>query len=220
MIIKMAGADEAEILIYDGIGKDWWGDGVTAKQFVEDLRALGNPRTLSVRINSGGGDVFDGIAIHGALARHPARKVVHVDGIAASAASLIAMAGDEIRMGAGTFVMIHNPATLAMGDSREMRRVADVLESVANQMGEIYSARTGQPSVTLRAWMDAETWMDPDQAVANGFADGVDDETIKMAASLDLNRFRNVPSTLRVESKRSRPGPRLAAMQAKVAARK
>src|SRR6185369_10879333 len=116
------GKDNAEIYLYGVIGGDWFGEGVTAKQFADDLKKLGNVKTIDLRINSEGGSVFDGKAMYSLLNEHPAKVVTHIDGLAASAASFLAMAGDEIEIAEGAFVMIHNAYTIAMGDARELRR--------------------------------------------------------------------------------------------------
>jgi ATP-dependent Clp protease protease subunit len=228
-LILRAAKDDAEILIYDGIGQDFWGDGVTAKSFDKELKALGAPKTINVRINSGGGNVFDGIAIYNALARHSARKVVHVDGLAASIASVIAMAGDEILMGDGTFMMVHNAWSFAIGNAAEMRRTADLLDSVSGQIADIYVNRSGQNAKAVKALMDAETWMDADEAVKKGFADGRDKDAVRTAASIDARAFRNLPpalaarmhdSVLHFDSRQApaSPGPRRAALMERVAA--
>lgn len=196
-LILRAAKDEAEILIYDTIGQDFWGDDVTAKSVDKELKALGSPKSITVRINSGGGDVFDGVAIYNTLARHPARKVVHVDGLAASAASVIAMAGDEILMGAGTFIMIHNAWSIAIGNAAEMRRSADLLDSVSGQLATIYVNRTGQSAKEVKAMMDAETWLDRDEAMKKGFADGASTDFVKASSSIDARAFRNMPAALR-----------------------
>lgn len=213
-IVLRAAKGEGEILIYDGIGADFWGDGVTAKGFVKDLAALGNVSNLTVRINSGGGDVFDGVAIYEAIARHPARKTVVVDGLAASIASVIAMAGDEIKIAPAGFVMIHNAWSLSMGDAAAMRRAADLLDSVSGQMAGIYVARTRNAAAKVREWMDAETWFDAEAAIGAGFADRKTDDVLKVAASADLSRFKNVPPRLRGAV----PTPRLDAARARIAA--
>lgn len=213
-LILRAAKDDAEILIYDTIGQDFWGDGVSAKGLDKELKALGSPKRITVRINSGGGDVFDGVAIYNTLAKHPARKVVEVDGLAASAASVIAMAGDEIRMGDGAFLMIHNAWGFAIGNSAEMRRTAELLDSVSGQLANIYAKRTGRQAKDVARMMDAETWMDPDTAIAEGFADARSDQVVKMAASVDISRFRNVPQALR----HPRDLPKLAAYRDRIAA--
>lgn len=218
-----AAKGEAEILIYDGIGADFWGDGVTAERFVQDLKDLGSVSNLTVRLNSGGGDVFDGIAIYEAIARHPAKKTVVVDGLAASIASVIMCAGDEIKIAAAGFVMIHNARSFAMGDARELRRKADLLDSVSGQIASVYMGRTNNKAKKVQEWMDAETWFDADSAIAAGFADRKTDEAMKVAASLDVSRFRNMPAALRAAMQtntRKPPAatPRLDALAARVAA--
>ena len=105
--VKAKAGDEAEILIYEDVGEGWFG-GVTAKQFADELKALGSVKTINLRLNSAGGDVFDGLAIYRRLVDHPAKIVSHIDGLAASIASVIAMAGDEIRISESGFLMIHN----------------------------------------------------------------------------------------------------------------
>src|SRR6478609_6695251 len=112
--IKAKGTTAGEIYIYEDVGDSWFG-GVTAKQFAADLKELGPVQTLDVRINSGGGDVFDGLAIYRQLVDHPAKVVSHIDGFAASIASIIAMAGDEIRISEAGFVMIHDAWGVAVG---------------------------------------------------------------------------------------------------------
>ena len=204
-----AKAERGEIFLYDIIGSSWFG-GISADQFRRDLRAMGAVKTIDLHINSDGGDVFDGRAIYSLLQEHEARIVVHVDGLAASIASLIAMAGDEIRMGEGTFMMIHNAWGVSVGESKEMRRTADLLDSVTSQIRDTYATRTGNTDAQLRTWMDEETWLTAADAKANGFADVVA-EPVKAAALVirDLvpakggrtvraeERFRHLPAPLR-----------------------
>ena len=128
----------AEVLIYGPIGEDWYGNGVTAKQFRDDLKAAGDISEIFVHINSPGGEVFDGIAIYNELRAHKARKIVQVDGYAASIATVIAMAGDEIVLGTGTAMMIHGPSTFAWGPADTMRETADMLDKVAVGMVDAY----------------------------------------------------------------------------------
>lgn len=162
------GADESEVFIYGDIG-GWWG-GVTAEQFAKDIAAL-DVETINVRLNSPGGLVFDGVAIYNALVTHKARVVINIDGIAASIASVIAMAGDEIRIAEGAHVMIHKPWSFAMGDAAVMRKEADVLDKLEDGLIDIYAARTDQKRSQLQDWMAAETWFRGQQAVDEGFAD-------------------------------------------------
>jgi ATP-dependent protease ClpP protease subunit len=197
--------DRGEIYLYDTISAIW---GIGAAQFAKDLSALGPVKAIDLRINSDGGDVFEGRAIYTQLANHPARVVAHVDGLAASIASLIAMAADEIRMADGSFMMIHNAWGLAIGEAAEMRRTADLLDSVTATIADSYAARTKQPVADIRTMMDAETWMTAQEAVDKRFAD-VLDEPVKAAASVrDPSRFRHLPAALH---------PRRAAAAARVA---
>lgn len=219
-IVMRAAKGAGEILIYEGIGADFWGEGMSAKRFAADIKALGDLDTLTVRINSGGGDVFDGIAIYEAIARNGAKKKrVAVDGLAASAASVIAMAGDEIEIASAGYIMIHNAHTFAVGEARDLRAAADLLDSVSGQIANIYSQRTGLGVAKLKAWMDAETWLDADQAIASGFATRKSSETVRAYACANLRNFKNVPAAL---SGRTAPVDtealrRLASARAKVA---
>lgn len=169
--VRAASEKVAEILIYDVIGKDFWGDGVTAARVKQDLDALGDVSDINVRINSPGGNVFDGIAIFNLLKQHKAQVHVQIDGFALSAASLIAMAGDLITMGEGAMMMIHNPWTLAIGDANAMRKTADVLEKITGQFVDIYAARSDTKAEEIRTFMDSETWFTAAEAVEHGFAD-------------------------------------------------
>lgn len=161
----------AEVLIYDVIGADFFGEGVTAAGVKKELEALGDVSDINVRINSPGGNVWDGIAIHNLLKEHKAQVHVQVDGIAASAASLIAMAGDLITMGEGSMMMIHNPWTLAIGNADELRKTANVIEKVEEQFVGIYSNRSKMKAEEVGSLMDAETWFTAAEAVKAGFAD-------------------------------------------------
>lgn len=186
-----------EIWLYDQIGRDFWGEGISAKTFQKELTALGKVSTLNLRINSPGGDVFDGLTIYNQLKAHPARVVVDVDGLCASIASVIAMAGDEIRMAGNAMMMIHNPHGMAIGDSTEMQRVAALLDQVKGNLADTYAARTGNLRASIETWMSDETWLTADAAVQMGFADAVTKEQ-KLAASFGLlANFRNVPAHLR-----------------------
>lgn len=185
-----------EIWLYDQIGARFWGDGVTAKSFQKDLTALGKVSAIDLRINSPGGDVFDGFAIYNMLAQHPATIDVYVDGVAASIASIIAMAGDTIKMAKNSMMMIHNPQGVAIGDEREMDRVKSLLQQVKANLTTTYVDRTGNKAVDVVAWMDEETWFPADAAVERGFADKVI-EAQAVAACFDISHFRNVPAALK-----------------------
>ncbi|MGE0845829.1 MAG: head maturation protease, ClpP-related [Flavobacteriaceae bacterium] len=163
--------DPNTISIYETIGEDWWsGGGFTAKRMAAALRTIG-ASDVTVNINSPGGDVFEGFTIYNLLAEHPAKVTVNVMGIAASAASVIAMAGDEIRMGLGTFMMVHNAWGLVIGNRHDLAGVAGTLEKIDGAIADIYEARSGLPRKDIAALMDAETYLTAKEAVDKGFAD-------------------------------------------------
>ena len=167
--------DGTTISIYDVIGSDpWTGEGFSAKRLAGALRAAGeNP--VEVLINSPGGDMFEGLAIYNLLRDHPAEVTVKVVGMAASAASIIAMAGDKIIMGAGSFMMIHNCWGVVIGNQNDMRSAADTFAEFDAAMMEIYQARTGQSTKAIEKMMDAETWLRASEAIRLGFADETTD---------------------------------------------
>lgn len=199
-----------ELLLYGLIGTDdgagWLFDQVTPKTFKGELDALGEISELRVFINSPGGDVFAGQAIHSMLKRHPARVTVHVDGLAASVASLVVMAGDRVLMPRNAMLMVHDPWTMAVGDAQDFRKIADNLDQIREAMLAAYQGKTGLEREELLPLLEAETWMTAEEAVERGFADEIE-EAKRVAASLvrpgvvavngqefDLSRYRNVPS--------------------------
>lgn len=186
--------DHAEVMIYDEIGMF----GVGAKAFVADLKAV-KAKTITLRMNSPGGDVFDGVAIAQAIKEHPATVTVQVDGLAASIASIIAMAGDEVTMAKGAFLMIHNPWMLAIGDAADMRHAADTLDKVQESLIRTYADETKNTQRQVREWMDAETWFTADEAVEHGFADRIVDTNAAKAA-FDLTVFNNAPEGIAAET--------------------
>lgn len=173
------GADgDTTISMFDVIGEDGWsGGGVTANRISAALRSIGN-KDITVRINSPGGDMFEGIAIYNLLRAHPAKVTVEVLGWAASAASIIAMAGDDIRMGFGSFMMVHNAWGLVIGNRHDMRDAATLFDQFDAAIADIYAARTRMKRADIEQLMDAETFMSSEQAVEYGFADVVDDAQI------------------------------------------
>jgi ATP-dependent Clp protease protease subunit len=197
------GSDRAEIYLYGVIGDDWFGGGVTAKKFADDLKALGNVKTIDLRINSEGGSVFDGKAMYTQLVEHKAKVITHIDGLAASAASFIAMAGDEIEIAEGAFVMIHNAWLFAMGDARELRRTADLLDTVNGTIVDVYVARTKGDRKAIVQMMDDETWMTGAEAVKNGFADRMVENLKVAAAVVHPDRFKNLPQALKPNQRRA-----------------
>lgn len=197
------GSDRAEIYLYGIIGADWFGDGVTAKKFADDLKALGSVKTIDLRINSEGGSVFDGKAMYSLLVEHKAKIITHIDGLAASAASFIAMAGDEIEIAEGGFVMIHNAWMFAMGDARELRRTAELLDTVNGTILDVYAARTKGDKKEIARMMDDETWLTAADAVKHGFADKMV-ENLKVAACVSHpDRFKKLPAALKPGNRRA-----------------
>lgn len=192
--VDVAG-DAATIYFYGVIG-GW--DQPETEDIVRAIAAL-NVATIHMRINSPGGLVFDSVAIKTALEQNPANVVCHVDGLAASAASTLMLAADTIEIAAGGFVMIHNPATIAMGDADEMRATASMLDAIRDSIVGQYAARTGMKPDALAAMMSAETWLSADQAVAQKFCDSV---AVKAPAPENLKRFdlsawANAPAALK-----------------------
>lgn len=163
-----------ELLIYGVIGWPKEYGGVEAQDVAEALGQHSNPETVYVRINSPGGYVFDGIAIYNLLVRHKARVVVTVDGIAASIASVIAMAGDEVRMSINALMMIHDPWSIALGSAEDMRREADLLDKLKAQIVRTYETRSNLSAEQISQMMSDETWLDAEECVENGFADLVE----------------------------------------------
>lgn len=189
--LKGESTDALEIDVYDVIADSFWG-GVSARAFRDVLKKNKSAKNITVRINSDGGDVFEGFAIYNLLVEHKAHKVVQIDGIAASMASVIAMAGDEIVMPENAWMMIHNPWTIKLGDAEALRATADLLEKSQQQLASTYSKRTGQPVADVLAAMDAETWMTAAEAKAAGYATKVIDAK-KLAAACELKDFAHVP---------------------------
>ncbi|MFI8301559.1 head maturation protease, ClpP-related [Streptomyces nigra] len=166
-ISNAADPDEAEVMIYDEIG-GWWG--TTADDLIAELKQVTAPR-MRVRINSPGGSVFEGIAIANALRAHPADVTVQVDAVAASIASVIAMAGDRIEMAPNSMLMIHDASGLCMGNAADMEEMAELLDLISDNIADAYAARAGGTREQWRDRMRAETWYLPEDAVDNGLAD-------------------------------------------------
>ena len=168
--IKAAKSDENSISVFDVIGADWYGDGVTASRIAAALRSIGGA-DVTVNINSPGGDMFEGLAIYNLLREYEGKGTVKVLGLAASAASIIAMAGDEVQIGRGAFLMIHNCWVYAMGNRHDLQQIAADMVPFDKAMNDIYGARTGLDAATIDAMMNAETYIGGSDAVEKGFAD-------------------------------------------------
>jgi ATP-dependent Clp protease, protease subunit len=198
---------EGELLLYGYIAESsWWDDVVSSKQFAKDLKDLGDIKNLTVRINSGGGDVFAGHAIYQLLNDHPANVIVKVDGLAASAASVVAMAGNEIIVPATSFMMIHNPSSVAWGEAKDFEKMAETLNVIKDGIVNAYVAKTGKDKKAISKMMDEETWMTGEDAVKEGFADKVSSDEpvtepvlngkllIINSVSHDLSKFKTIPN--------------------------
>lgn len=171
-----AGPDETVIDIFDQIGKDpWTGEGVSAADIAQ---ILGSAKNVVVNMNSPGGNFFQGTAIYNLLAQHPHQVTVNVLGLAASAASIIAMAGDRVLMGPASFMMIHNAQAVGVGDRHDMQSVQETLTSIDHAIRDLYVAHTGKQANKISQMMDDETWLNAKDAIANKFADGLIDRPI------------------------------------------
>lgn len=173
-----------ELYIYDTIGEGLFESGVTDRAVADELKAMDKAEPIHAYINSFGGSVKHGMAIYTLLSQWPAGVRVRVDGLAASIASVIAMAGESIDMARGSRMMIHRPYTIAEGTADDMRKVADVLDMAQGELESIYSHRSGQSADSIRGMLEAETWMTGPQAVEMGFATGVLEEIDAVACAI------------------------------------
>lgn len=196
MFFAKANGKRGEIYIYEAIGEGWYG-GITAKSFSETMKELGDVNALDIYINSPGGSVFDGIAIFNQIRRFNGERIVHIDGIAASIASVIAMAGDEIRIAGNGMMMIHDPWGMAIGTADEMRKMADSLDKVRGTILETYAAKTGMDRDKISELMTAETWLSADEAIEQGFATAKTDEKTLKAEFPMLDKFKNTPEPMK-----------------------
>jgi ATP-dependent protease ClpP protease subunit len=186
----------AELLIYDVVGEDWFGDGVSAKGVAEQISGLpSDVDTILVRINSPGGEIFEGVAIMNALLKFEGNVKVQIDGLCASIASVIAMAGKEISMAETALLMIHNPWTMTAGDAADLRATADLLDKVRMSSMVPAYGRSGMTSEQIIAVMDEETWYSAAEAKAAGWVDSVVELSGRASAqaSYDLTGFKHAP---------------------------
>lgn len=181
-------ATETTIYLYDEIGPL----GIQADGFARELDRIKTP-TLNLRINSPGGNVFEGMAIFSALSRYPGRVVSHIDGLAASIASVVALAGSEVRIAEGAFFMIHDPFAGAVGSARSLRETADVLDKIAATIAKLYTTRTGWSRERALDLMAAETWFTAEEAVAAGLADHTASPA-GVSARYNLSAFQHAPA--------------------------
>lgn len=197
-----ADGKSGDIFIYGEITKYAWEEygEKSAKIFQQELEELGDVETINLYVNSPGGSVFEGIAIHNMLKRHSARVIAHVDALAASIASVIIMAADEIRMPGNSMLMIHNAWTFAIGNSAELRKQADDLDRINQSSIQSYLAKAGDKldEDKLKEMLDAETWLSADEALSYGLCDVVEEDN-NMAASISEDlfaKYKNVPKQL------------------------
>jgi ATP-dependent protease ClpP protease subunit len=199
-IAKAAG--ELQIDLMEEIGADpWTGTGVTSKQFAQDLRDAGDLHSISLMVNSPGGSCFEGLSIYNQLLAHPARVTATVTGIAASIASVIIMAADTIYLAKNALMMIHNASTMGAGDAAEFRKLAEILDKVQGSMIQAYRRHSPLSAAKILALCAEETWMDSQEAIANGFATKIlPDESATMGAGVDFSRFaakfKNAPAAI------------------------
>lgn len=198
---------EATIYIYDIIGEDYWGGGVTAKRFLDALAELGDVDTVHLRINSPGGDVFEARTIISAMQASRARFVAHIDGLAASAASFIAAAADEVEMTKGAFLMVHNAWTFAVGNRHDLADVAAMLAKVDASIADDYVAKTGADMETVQGWMDAETWFTAQEALDAKLADRIAEKAEPAKNTWNLSALANVPEALAAPAAPAEPDP-------------
>lgn len=196
---RAAVEQDRTISVYDVIGQDWWtGEGVTAKRIAAALRSIG-PGPVTVNVNSPGGDMFEGLAIYNLLREHDGEVTVKVLGLAASAASVIAMAGDTVQIGRAGFLMIHNAWIVAMGNRHDMAELSEWLAPFDAAMAGIYSARSGMPADEVSALMDAESWIGGEAAIAHGLADELlpSDQVVRESGSAKASAVRRMEAALR-----------------------
>lgn len=188
-----------EVTLSGTVGVDWFDDGFTHAEVVTALAGLDGD--ITVRLNSGGGIAADGAAIHAALATYEGNVHIVVEGIAASAASLIAMAGDRITMADGAVMMIHDPLNVTYGNSADHAKTIEELEAYATAYAKVYARRSGKSAAECRDIMKAETWYDGDEAVAAGFADDTGEQKAKPIAAYDYRAYANAPKRFAAQAK-------------------
>ena len=215
----VAEGEEATLYLYESVVADaataeWWG-GVSAQSLAPQIRAI-TARTLHLRINSPGGDVFAAQAIAQAIRDTKAHVVAHVDGYAASAATVIATAADEIEIADGGFYMVHNAWTLAVGNAQDLIDTAALLNKVDGSLCSAYAAKCGKPKDEVKAWMDAETWFSAQEAVDAGLVDRIAEGSKAKASAWNLSAYTGAPATTAddaaLQAHRDRQAQRLSVM--------
>ena len=182
--IKNTANNSVEVMIFDEIGLY----GVDAKSFIEEIKGISNDASVLLRINSPGGSVIDGLAIYDAVNRMPQKVTARIEGLAASMASVIALAADEVTMSENSLYMIHNVWGGEVGESDDLRKAADLMDKMSSRLLSIYMKKTEQTEEQLKSWMDDETWFTAEEALAAGFINYVD-VPLEMAAKYDLSKY-------------------------------
>jgi ATP-dependent Clp protease, proteolytic subunit ClpP len=198
--MKALNDGKAEIFIYSDIGYDWWEDKSTAQLFAEELKNLGDVSSIDLHINSNGGDVFDGQAIHTLIKNHKGFVTAYIDGLAASIATVIAMGADKVIMPKNAMMMIHNAWTGLYGNANDLRKMADDLDHINDTIVHTYLAKVKDKTdeATIRDLMNKESWLNAEECLSLGLCDEVS-EPVKMAACLtkeQAHKFKNAPKEL------------------------
>jgi len=188
--------EDGKLTLTGDVGDFGFGDYFSHSDVVLALAQIDDDADLTVYLNSGGGYASDGAAIHALLSRRAGTTDVIIDGVAASAASLIAMSGDTVTMSAGSVMMIHDPAAFTMGNAEDHAKSIEGLEALATSYARVYAAKSGKSADECRAIMKAERWYAPDEAVAEGFADETSDEKAKPVAAFDYRAYAHAPKRL------------------------
>lgn len=199
--VKAAAAGAAEVFIYDAIGGPF---GVSSAKFVQDLKAI-KSKVIHLRVNSPGGEVDAARAISTAIAQHPAKVIAHVDGLAASSASFLILAADEIEISDGAFIMVHAPWAMTLGNATDHAAAADVLAKYGDAIAADYQKRTGKPLDEVKAWMESETWFTAQEAVDAGLADRIV-KTTATKNEWNLSAYQNAPAALLMPPTLKNPG--------------
>ena len=195
-VVAKAEANEVEIFLYDHIVSsedeaEWWG-GVAPESFVKAVYGVDKEATIHLRINSPGGSVFAARAMEQALRDHKGKVIVHIDGLAASAATFIAMAGDEVIPAKGAMFMIHKAWTGMWGNANDLRKEADLLDKIDGTLAETYASKTGKSVEQMAAWMADETWFTAAEMLEHGFATSIAESEAK-AGAWDLSAYDKAP---------------------------
>lgn len=209
-VVAKADSSEVDIFLYDHIVSseeeaERWG-GVAPESFVKAVYAVDPSHTINLRVNSPGGSVFAARAMEQALRAHKGKVVVHIDGLAASAATFVAMAGDEIIMSKGAMFMIHKAWTGMWGNAEDLRKEADLLDKIDGTLADTYAEKTGKDVAAISEWMTAETWFTAQEALDAGFATAIAEAEAK-ALAWDLSAYENAPKAERQPAPEPDPTP-------------